>query len=118
MISSDCKVRFKKYYKSLFLGFVDLAIINALIVFNRARAAANKTMLSHVAFLKQLHLELCQVSVADWEELLRTQGQNFTPTKQRIKVSKHMPVLTEDTRKGDVDGSKKRRQEPAKSALS
>ncbi|GMF53712.1 unnamed protein product [Phytophthora fragariaefolia] len=101
--------------KSLFLGFVDLALVNALIIFNHARAAANKTKLSHVAFLKQLHLELCQISAFDWEELLRSRGQNFTPTKQRAAaVSKHMPIQTVDTRRGNTDGSKKRRHRACK----
>ncbi|GMF50498.1 unnamed protein product [Phytophthora fragariaefolia] len=106
---------FQEYYKSLFIGFVDLALVNALIVFNHARAAANKTKLSHVAFLKQLHLELCQISVSNWEELLGSRGQNFTPTKQRAAaVSKHMPIQTVDTRRGNTDGSKKRRQKACK----
>uniref|UniRef100_H3H5R1 PiggyBac transposable element-derived protein domain-containing protein n=1 Tax=Phytophthora ramorum TaxID=164328 RepID=H3H5R1_PHYRM len=34
-------IKYKKYYKSLFLGLTDLAIINAYIVYNARRAAAN-----------------------------------------------------------------------------
>ncbi|POM76646.1 Hypothetical protein PHPALM_6094 [Phytophthora palmivora] len=57
MTSPDTAVRFKKYYKRLFLGFVDLVIVNAFI-----SSQLNKPMVSHIDFLKQLHLGLCQPS--------------------------------------------------------
>ncbi|POM60121.1 hypothetical protein PHPALM_31063 [Phytophthora palmivora] len=109
--SLQLAVRFKKYYKSLFLGFVDLAIVNAFVVYNRARTAANKPKVLHIDFLKQLHLELCQLSECDWTALQRTRGQNLTPSKQRSAGSSmHMPVKTKDKRKGNKEGSQKSRQ--------
>uniref|UniRef100_H3H361 PiggyBac transposable element-derived protein domain-containing protein n=1 Tax=Phytophthora ramorum TaxID=164328 RepID=H3H361_PHYRM len=66
--------RYKKYYKSLFLGLIDLAIVNAYIVFTCGRAADGKLKLSHVVFLKQLHLELCQLQQEDWQHILRHRG--------------------------------------------
>ncbi|POM69326.1 Hypothetical protein PHPALM_14394 [Phytophthora palmivora] len=100
--SLQLAVRFKKYYKSLFLGFVDLAIVNAFIVYNRARTAANKPKVPHIDFLKQLHLELCQLSEYDWTELQRTRVQYLMPSKQRSAGSSTiMPVKTEDKRKGN-----------------
>ncbi|POM81236.1 Hypothetical protein PHPALM_825 [Phytophthora palmivora] len=108
-------VRFKKYYKSLFLGLVDLTLVNAFIVYNHARIAENKAKVPHVAFMKQLHLELCQISPRDWEGFLHSPGQVFTPTRQRAAAtSTHMPIQTEDTRKGNTEGSKKRRQRACK----
>ncbi|ETM02331.1 hypothetical protein L917_01187, partial [Phytophthora nicotianae] len=102
-------VRFKKYYKSLFLGFVDLAIVNAFIVFNRARNAANNTKMTHIGFMNQLHLELSQITAFDWVELQGTRVQNATPTRHRGGgSSEHMPVQTDETRKGNTDGSRKR----------
>ncbi|KAE8995979.1 hypothetical protein PF002_g4871 [Phytophthora fragariae] len=53
--------RYKKYYKSLFLGLMDLAIVNAFIIYNARRTADGKSKVSHVSFMKQLHLELCQL---------------------------------------------------------
>ncbi|POM80223.1 Hypothetical protein PHPALM_1970 [Phytophthora palmivora] len=73
--SLQLAVRFQKYYKSLFLDFVDLALVNAFIILNHARTAANKSRLSHITFLKQLHLELCQIGDSDWEDLLGSPGQ-------------------------------------------
>ncbi|KAE9244122.1 hypothetical protein PF004_g5807 [Phytophthora fragariae] len=54
-------LKYKKYYKSLFFGFLDLAIVNAFIVFNARCEADGAKKLSHVKFLKQLHLELAQL---------------------------------------------------------
>ncbi|KAK1930142.1 hypothetical protein P3T76_014376 [Phytophthora citrophthora] len=71
-------IKYKKYYKGLFLGLVDLAIINAYIVFNAARAASEHPKMSHVKFLKELHLELCQLRNEDWEIL--STNASFQPT--------------------------------------
>ncbi|EGZ12257.1 hypothetical protein PHYSODRAFT_402509, partial [Phytophthora sojae] len=65
--------RYKKYYKSLFLSLIDLAI-NAFIIYNARRTVDGKSKVSHVAFLKQLHLELRQLQPSDWDQLLRHQG--------------------------------------------
>ncbi|KAF1773957.1 hypothetical protein GQ600_2498 [Phytophthora cactorum] len=62
------------YCIRLFLGFVDLAITNAFIVFNIGRKAIGKPKISHIGFLKQLHLELCQLAERDWDTVRRTQG--------------------------------------------
>ncbi|POM65861.1 Hypothetical protein PHPALM_18363 [Phytophthora palmivora] len=75
--SLQLAVRFLKYYTSLFLVFVDLVLVNAFIILNHARTATNKSRLSHITFLKQLHLELCQISDSDWEDLLGSPGPTF-----------------------------------------
>ncbi|GMF19799.1 unnamed protein product [Phytophthora fragariaefolia] len=62
-------IKCKKYYKGLFLGLVDLAIINSYIIYNAVRTAADLPKLSHVKFLKHLHLELCQLQDEDWAAL-------------------------------------------------
>ncbi|KUF85691.1 Chloride conductance regulatory protein ICln [Phytophthora nicotianae] len=58
-------IKYKKYCKSLFLGLLDLAVINSYNIFNAARAARNLPKMSHVKFAKQLHLELTQVREED-----------------------------------------------------
>ncbi|ETN20630.1 hypothetical protein PPTG_21336 [Phytophthora nicotianae INRA-310] len=47
--SLQLAVRFKNYYKSLLLGFVDLALVNAYIVYNHARNADDMPKISHFA---------------------------------------------------------------------
>ncbi|POM69318.1 Hypothetical protein PHPALM_14408 [Phytophthora palmivora] len=56
LLNSSSQV--KKYYKSLFLGFLDLAIINAYIVYNTRREDDGHKTLAHVTFLKQYTLNL------------------------------------------------------------
>ncbi|OWZ18775.1 hypothetical protein PHMEG_0007076 [Phytophthora megakarya] len=93
--SVQLAVRYKKYYKRLFLGFVDLAIANAFIC---------------------LHLELCQLEECDWEIVRRSQGLQGTPTKRRAPQGpvEHKPVLTDEMRKGNKEGSMKRRTRACK----
>ncbi|KAG3206503.1 hypothetical protein PC128_g729 [Phytophthora cactorum] len=74
-------MKYKKYYKGLFLGLVDLAIINAYIVYNAARVATNKPKMSHVKFLKRLHLELCHLREEGWESLRSDDSFQATPSK-------------------------------------
>ncbi|POM60153.1 hypothetical protein PHPALM_31025 [Phytophthora palmivora] len=102
--------------QELFLGFVDLAVINAFIVFNIARTAHSKPKISHISFLKQLHLELCQFDEPDWDIVRRSQGLQGTPTKRRTPEGpvEHKPVLTEEMRKGNTEGSTKRRTRACK----
>ncbi|KAF1793345.1 PiggyBac transposable element-derived protein [Phytophthora cactorum] len=106
--------RYKKYYKSLFLGLIDLAIINACILYNCRRAADGKPKLLHVQFLKRLHLELIQLKPDDSKKMLRNHSVQPTPTKQRQSAIKHVPVWTDEWRKGNSDATRKRRQRACK----
>ncbi|POM58364.1 Hypothetical protein PHPALM_36996 [Phytophthora palmivora] len=59
-----------------------------------------KIKVSHVGFLKQLHLELCQLQPSDWIQLLRHQGLQPTPTKASRVTTAH----------GNNEETRKRRQ--------
>ncbi|POM58487.1 LOW QUALITY PROTEIN: Hypothetical protein PHPALM_36853 [Phytophthora palmivora] len=74
-------ITYKKYYKGFFLGLVDLAIINSYIIYNAVRTAANLQKMSHVKFLKHLHLELCQLHDEDWAPLRSTRAYNLRHEK-------------------------------------
>ncbi|KAG2840833.1 hypothetical protein PC111_g3317 [Phytophthora cactorum] len=89
--------RYRKYYKSLFLGLIDMAIINAFIVFNCRWTRDGERKLSHVQYLKQLHLELSQLQAEDWQQLLRHRG-----------------FQTDEWRKGSATQARKRRQRACK----
>ncbi|OWZ05090.1 hypothetical protein PHMEG_00022888 [Phytophthora megakarya] len=75
-------IKYKKYYKGLFLELVDLAIINSYIVYNAVRAAANLPKMSHVKYVKQLHLELCRLRDEDREALCCNESLQATPSKE------------------------------------
>ncbi|OWZ16929.1 hypothetical protein PHMEG_0009208 [Phytophthora megakarya] len=53
--SLQLAVAFKKYYKTICLGLVDMAIMNAYIVFREARKQRNESPADHALF--QCHLQ-------------------------------------------------------------
>ncbi|ETM31691.1 hypothetical protein L914_20776 [Phytophthora nicotianae] len=93
---------------------MDLAIINAFIIYNARRVTEGKSKTPHVVFLKQLHLELCQLRPDDWNQLLRNQGLQPTPTKTNREQPAHVPIQTDEWRKGNGSETRKRRQRACK----
>ncbi|KAJ8563950.1 hypothetical protein ON010_g7396 [Phytophthora cinnamomi] len=97
----------------LFLGLVDLAIINSYIIYNAVRAAANLPNMSHVKFLKHLHLELCQLQDEDWAALCSNQSLQSTPSKElettRRRHAEHIPLQNDGWRSGNNNHGRKRR---------
>ncbi|KAH7476183.1 uncharacterized protein KRP23_6872 [Phytophthora ramorum] len=73
----------------------------------------NKDKLSHVKFLKQLHLELTQLQESDWDALRNRQG---TPTKRRAQSTRraHVPLQVDEWRPGNGKTGRKRRQRACK----
>ncbi|ETP52916.1 hypothetical protein F442_02148, partial [Phytophthora nicotianae P10297] len=51
-------VAFKKYYKQLFLGIVDMALVNGLIVHNIAKRQNDERSTPHASYLRRLHKDL------------------------------------------------------------
>ncbi|POM59187.1 LOW QUALITY PROTEIN: hypothetical protein PHPALM_32124 [Phytophthora palmivora] len=47
-------IRMRKYYKTIFLGLVDLALVNAFIVHKLALKRLNKPVPTHAAFMRLL----------------------------------------------------------------
>ncbi|KAE9037189.1 hypothetical protein PR002_g6708 [Phytophthora rubi] len=92
--------------------------VNAFIVFNAARAAAGLPKLSHVKFLKQLHIELCQLEEDDWEALCSNVSFQATPSKEpnahRIRRANHQPLLNDEWRPGNNNQGRKRRTRTCK----
>ncbi|POM57744.1 Hypothetical protein PHPALM_37704 [Phytophthora palmivora] len=85
-------IKYKKYNKGLFLGLIDLAVINSYIIFNAARSASSLPKLSHVKVLKRLHIELCQLRDEDWRPSALTRA--FKPRHPRSKTQVDPVVLT------------------------
>lgn len=61
-----------------------------------------------------LHLELCQLQTDDWKQMLRHRGMQPTPTKSRETANSHVPVQTDEWRKGNTTDTRKRRQRACK----
>ncbi len=55
---------FKKYYKGLFLGLVDIALVNAYIVYKAYEKAQGRAKPKHSKFLEVLHAQLLELNAA------------------------------------------------------
>jgi hypothetical protein len=71
-------VRFRKYYKSLFLGLVDLAIVNAYVTHVACAKRVGSPSMKRADFMTQLQTEL---TVASYLEFANTPDQ-ITPTRR------------------------------------
>ncbi|POM81831.1 Hypothetical protein PHPALM_147 [Phytophthora palmivora] len=102
--------------RSLFLGLIDLAVINAYIIFNARRVADGLSKLPHVNFLKQLHLELCQLQEDDWDGLRESDEATATPSKARTApmYRGHTVVINDEWRPGNNQSGRKRRTRACK----
>jgi hypothetical protein len=105
-------LKFRKYYKSLFLGLVDMALVNAFIVYNAKRVSEGKPRLSHVQFMIELHAQLVNLHDGDLEMLdtpVEAAFENLSSVSQR-----HLITQSRDKRQGNTDGSQKLRQRTCK----
>ncbi|GMF25185.1 unnamed protein product [Phytophthora fragariaefolia] len=74
--------RWMKYYKSLFFGLVDMAIVNAYIIYRENFKQRQQTPpLSHVQFQKELHLQLLQLTETDVSQAARDVIVSPAPTQ-------------------------------------
>ncbi|POM62452.1 hypothetical protein PHPALM_28397 [Phytophthora palmivora] len=58
-----------KYYKAIFMGLVDVAIVNAYIVFREGRKRMDLKPASYAEFMLELHAQLLQLKKEDFVEL-------------------------------------------------
>ncbi|GMF39851.1 unnamed protein product [Phytophthora fragariaefolia] len=57
-------VAFKKYYRQLFLGFVDMVIVNGFIIHKIIMKKGGKPVSSHAEYMRRLHVDLLAVTAA------------------------------------------------------
>ncbi|KAE8978423.1 hypothetical protein PR002_g24724 [Phytophthora rubi] len=63
--SLQLSVGFRKYYKTIFMGLVDMAIVNAFIVYREGQKQRGEPTADHAEFLRELQAQLLQVTAAD-----------------------------------------------------
>jgi hypothetical protein len=60
---------FKKYYKSIFLGLVDIALVNSYIVWKMYAKTQGLPTPAHDVFLEKLQSQLLHLSAEDFERM-------------------------------------------------
>ena len=115
--SLQLALRFKKYYKSLFLGLVDTALVNAFIVY-RIKKTQNEEKCTRDKFLSVLQNQLLSITDEEFEMGTYSQFQEDDSVEQSPEQSSEH-VLQESPEFQEVklrDGttSKKRRQRACK----
>ncbi|KAG3085604.1 hypothetical protein PI125_g19168 [Phytophthora idaei] len=59
---------FRKYYKTIFLGLVDMAIVSAYIVYCEAQKRNGQPPSGHAEFLGVLQAQMLELSAADFAD--------------------------------------------------
>ncbi|KAE8903139.1 hypothetical protein PF003_g12669 [Phytophthora fragariae] len=93
-------IRMRKYYKSIFLGLVDIAMVNAFIVHKLAMKKRNKPVPTHAAFMRRLHADL----------LSQTKGDFSGGDDLEALVTEPLPHLAHTLEKTEEMNGAKRRQ--------
>ncbi|KAE9075536.1 hypothetical protein PF010_g24262 [Phytophthora fragariae] len=101
--SLQLSTRFKKYYHSLFLGLVDIAIINAYITHIAISEKRKKRKMSHYDFLAGLHEAHIASSESDFTTTTSRQSARMVATSAEsdgtlVVPSEHTLVQVTDTR--------------------
>ena len=83
-------LRFKKYYKTLFFGLFDMALVNAYIVHCEYCKSTSTKPMSHAKFRLLLHEQLIKLTNKDFDlpsgEILNLNGESFS---SQGKVTTH-----------------------------
>ncbi|POM66722.1 Hypothetical protein PHPALM_17369 [Phytophthora palmivora] len=78
-------VAFKKYYRQLFLGFVDMAVVNGFILHKLVLKKSGHRLPTHAEYMRRLHNELMGVSAATFEANMNAEELVTEP----ISAAKH-----------------------------
>jgi hypothetical protein len=108
--SLQLSTKFKKNYKSLFLGFVDLALVNAFISHKEAAKMAGVHAMKRGEWFTMLQNQLLQLKPSDFEGVVATPPASVHKRK-RVRLH-HQPEQNEDWI--TIGGVQKRRQRSCK----
>ena len=98
--SLQMALRAKKYYKTLFFGLLDIAMINALIIHKEFCKSVQQKPLSHADFKILLHQELLQIA----DDELAVGAPTNDPSVVNLRSSHRMVKTTELTKQGYLLG--------------
>jgi hypothetical protein len=111
--SLQLALRFKKYYKSLFLGLVDMALVNAFIVY-KYKKTQHEEQCSRDNFLSVLQNQLLSITEDEFEQECVLQHHEDEETDQpSVHFLQESPDYQEITHR-DGSTTRKRRQRACK----
>ncbi|KAG2882222.1 hypothetical protein PC129_g18098 [Phytophthora cactorum] len=93
----------KKYYRAVFLGLVDMAVVNAYIVYREARTKRRANSITHAEFLTQLQAQILELTEEDFAQS-QADAENVLA---RTLPAEHAPRENPDYQ--IVNGHRKRR---------
>ncbi|POM60687.1 hypothetical protein PHPALM_30417 [Phytophthora palmivora] len=90
--SLQVAVVFRKYYKTIFLGQVDIAVVNAYIVYREARKQRDDTPADHAKFLRLLQVQMLELTASDFANVTLSPAQpTQSDTAARVTLQ-HKPT--------------------------
>ncbi|POM74596.1 Hypothetical protein PHPALM_8426 [Phytophthora palmivora] len=101
----------KKYYKAIFLGLVDVAIVNAYVVYREIQKKRGARQNTHAEFLMQLQAQMLELTASDFAQ---PQVDDSIAVANTLP-SDHVPRPSPDF--PFVNGQKKHRQRQCKVCL-
>ncbi|ETM47492.1 hypothetical protein L914_07803 [Phytophthora nicotianae] len=87
---------YKKYYRAIFMGLVDVAIVNAYIVFPEAQKRIDVRPTSHAGFLLELYAQLLAMKREVFVERSTASGVNSDEEDLAPFTRDHEPVECPD----------------------
>ncbi len=93
--SLQLAVKFAKFYKSLFLGLIDMAITNAYVTYREYNRIHGKPTSVRAAFMAKLSNQLLQLKTGDLDGDTLFSPPPQPPQKKR-KTRDHVPVRSND----------------------
>jgi hypothetical protein len=100
--------KFVKYYKSLFLGFVDMAIVNAYIVHKEVAERLGERPFSHRKFVELFHVALIGVTSSTFSqiEVVASGSRATSRPKRKIREERDTHVVQILSQAEDIDAHK------------
>ncbi|KAJ8524872.1 hypothetical protein ON010_g16244 [Phytophthora cinnamomi] len=102
-------VAFKKYYRQLFLAFVDMALVNGFILHKIIMKRKGKRVPTHAEYMRQLHVELLAVTAISFRTNRHAEDLASVPTGNRDHVLRSTSELYK-AKSGKSKGKSKSRQ--------
>ena len=89
-------LRAKKYYKSLFFGLLDMALVNAYVVHCQYCKSLTEPPMSHAQFCTVLHEQLLNLHESDFLDVPSPTPSSASPRLSRFAMSNHRLHVADD----------------------